>query len=292
MALLQPIHICSTLPPPLPPPPPPPMLTTPKANIHNVGTNSKSRDCLYSYAPRPHLIRKGVKPVRQGLNQARNERTAVRSGLGVLQRVTVRAMPRYVPQSHVGSCHHRTVFLYETLATGEQSCARGFQSLDTVKATFRTPRNRQYIFPSLNFSCGGVIGSWVLQRFENNRGRVLVGEMIALQLWRQKAGAALIYTLQTQQTHTARTNNALSYAFTASPTMTVAAGDVFGFYIPSGTGTTGGLRVATAVLSNHTVFTSQTAAAPTEFTVMNAGAHNFPLISIEFSKSLEHKMIT
>ena len=162
-----------------------------------------------------------------------------------------------------------------------------------MDATGRTPRNRQYIFPSLNFSCGGVIGSWVLQRFEKNSGRVRVGEMIALQLWREMAGAASIYTLQTQQTHTARTSNAPSYAFTASPPMTVAAGDVFGFYIQSGTGTTGGLRVATAVLSNHTVFISQTAAPPTEFTVTNAeGTHNFPLISIEFSKSLEHKMIT
>ena len=188
------------------------------------------------------------------------------------------------------SCLQVPSFSYKQfLATGEQSCAQGFQSWDTVNATGRTPTTRQYIFPSLNFSCGGVIRSWALKRFEQNSGRVLVGEMIALQLWRQKAGAASIHTLQTQQTHTARTSNAPSYAFTASPPMTVSAGDVFGFYIPSGAGTGGGLRVATAALSSHTVFISQTAAPPTEFTVINNGARIFPLVSIEFSKSLQHR---
>ena len=233
--------------------------------------------------------------VCQGLNQARNERTAVRSGLGVPQRVTVRAVPRYVITiTYVLSVLAITVLssLSKILATGEQSCAQGFQSWDTVKAAGRTPRNRQYIFPSLNFSCGGFIGSWVLKRFEKNSGSgngiVLVGEVIALQLWRQlqETGTESIYTLQTEQTHTAGTRNAPSYAFPASPPMTVAAGDVFGFYIPRGTGPGGGLRVATAVLSVHSQFTVSTSQSPTEFTVTSTGLQRFPLVSIEFSKSL------
>ena len=125
-----------------------------------------------------------------------------------------------------------------------------------------------------------------------------MGEVIALQLWRQlqETGTESIYTLQTEQTHTAGTRNAPSYAFTASPPMTVAAGDVFGFYIPRGTGPGGGLRVATAVLSVHsqfTVFTSQSPHnhSPTEFTVTSTGLQRFPLISIEFSKSYQYQMI-
>ena len=187
------------------------------------------------------------------------------------------------------SCLHVPSFCLQFLAIGEQSCAKGFQSWDTVNATDRTFRNRQYIFPSLNFSCGGVIRGWVLKRFEGNNSRVRMGEIIALQLWRQEAKTESIYILQTQQTHTATTNDAPSYAFTASPQMTVAAGDVFGFYIPISGGTGGGLRLARATLSSHTVFISRTAAAPTEFTVTNNGARIFPFVSIEFGKSLQHR---
>ena len=259
--------------------------------MHPPTPHSEQSQATYAYTPGP-----------KSLIQAGNERAAVRSGLGVLQLVIVRAVPRYVitiTYFHFLPLRFTVLsFLSKILATGEQSCARGFQSWDTVNATFRTPRNRTYIFPSLNFSCAGVIRGWALKRFEgifrnrSNTGRVLVGEMIALQLWREKAGTASIYTLQTEQTHTARTSNAPSYAFTASSPMTVAAGDVFGFYIPRGTGPGGGLRVAAATLSSHTVFISQTAPPPTEFTVTNTGAHRFPLVSIEFSKSLQHKMIT
>ena len=206
-------------------------------------------------------------------------------------------MPRYVPQLRtyfrfLPSRSYRLFAYKQFLAIGEQSCAKGFQSWDTVDATDRTFRDRQYVFPSLNFSCGGVIRSWVLKRFEGKNGRVRMGEIIALQLWRQEAKTESIYTLQTQQTHTAATDDAPSYAFTASPAMRVASGDVFGFYIPRGGGTGGGLRLAAATLSSHTVFISQTAPPPTEFTVTNNGARRFPLVSIEFGKSLQHKMIT
>ena len=180
-------------------------------------------------------------------------------------------------------------FCFSLVAIGEQSCAQGFQPWETLEALDRTPRNRQYIFSSLNFSCDGFITGWVLQRYEDddrpNRGRVREGEAIALQLWRQKAETELIYTLQNQQIHTARTENAPSYSFTVSSLVTVTAGDVFGFYIPSGTGEGGGLRVATTSLSEHTVFTS-VAAPLTEITVGSTGLRIYPLISIEFSKAL------
>ena len=182
-------------------------------------------------------------------------------------------------------------FCLSLVAIGEQSCAQGFQPWETLNASGRTSRNRQYIFSSLNFSCDGFITGWVLQRYDleddtnPRRGRVLVGEAIALQLWRQKAGTELIYTLQNQQIHTARTENAPSYSFTVSSLVTVTAGDVFGFYIPRGTGEGGGLRVATTRLSEHTVFTS-TAAPLTEMTVGSDELRIYPLISIEFSKPL------
>ena len=195
---------------------------------------------------------------------------------------------------------HRCVSVYELLAMAEQSCAQGFQPWETVDDTSRTGRDRQYIFPNLSFSCDGVITGWTLKRYDReddtrpNRGRILEGEVIALQLWKQKAGTESIYTLQTQQTHTATTDNAPSYSFMASSVVTVTAGDVFGFYIPTGSGTGGGLRVGVAQLPEHTMFTSRTAApGPTEFTVnTNDGLHIFPLVSIEFSKFLQHKMTT
>ena len=75
-------------------------------------------------------------------------------------------------------------------------------------------RNRQYIFPSLNFSCSGVITGWTLKG-----------------------------------THTANTMNAPSYVFEASPVMAVAVGDVFGVYVPASIG----LRVAGILDALHTV---------------------------------------
>ena len=112
-----------------------------------------------------------------------------------------------------------------------------------------------------------------------------MGEAIALQLWRQKAETELIYTLQNEQIHTARTENAPSYSFTASSLVTVTAGDVFGFYIPSSAGEGDGLRVATTSLSEHTVFASS-GAPITEITVGSARIRRYPFISIEFSKPL------
>ena len=175
---------------------------------------------------------------------------------------------------------------------GEQSCAQGFQPWETVNESAWTIRNRQYIFPSLNFSCDGVITGWTLKR--NVRVRVREREVIALQLLKQKTGTESIYTLQTQQTHTATTENAPSYTFVASSAMTVTAGDVFGFYIPNGSGTGGGLRVGVAQLPEHTVFTSRTTTSGlTEFTInTNDGLHIFPLVSIEFSKTLKHNTTT
>ena len=161
---------------------------------------------------------------------------------------------------------------------GEQSCAQGFQPWETVVATGDTRRDRQIIVPSLNFSCGGVISSWVLTRGSRNVGS---DNIIVLQLWRQEAGAT--YTLQTEQTHTARTSNAASYVFTASPSMTVSSGDVFGCYVPSSSG----LRMETvADMPEHTMFTSRTGARPTEFTAGNTVSNASPPITINFSKSL------
>ena len=177
----------------------------------------------------------------------------------------------------------------------EQSCAQGFQPWEAVNDTGRTARGKQFIFPSLNFSCDGVITGWTLKRYDRededkpNKGRILGGEFIALQLWRQKTETESIYTLQTQQTHTATTDNAPSYSFTASSSMTVTAGDVFGFYIPTGSGT--GLRVATALVPEHTVFVQNATPGCTEYTVTRAGFSQFPFISVDFSKSLQHCMI-
>ena len=177
----------------------------------------------------------------------------------------------------------------------EQSCAQGFQPWETVDDTGRTGRGRQFIFPSLNFSCDGVITGWTLKRYDRededkpNKGRILGGEFIALQLWRQKTETESIYTLQTQQTHTATTENAPSYSFTASSSVTVTAGDVFGFSIPNGGGT--GLRVATALVPDYTVFVLSATPGCTEYTVTRSGFSQFPFISVDFSKSLQHCMI-
>lgn len=147
-----------------------------------------------------------------------------------------------------------------------------------VDATTWTRRNRQYNFLSLNFSCGGVISSWVLTR--SPKRNVLVGDTIALQLWREEAGSESTYTLRTEQTHSATARNAASYAFTASPPMTVASGDVFGFYAPSSTG----IRMAAIEVPLHTVFSLFTSTRPTEFTVRGSRLSISPLISVEFSK--------
>lgn len=153
-----------------------------------------------------------------------------------------------------------------------------------MEATSRTGRNRQYIFPSLNFSCGGVITGWTLKRFDGSGGYIGNRNVLALQLWKQEDGSESTYTLRTEQRHTATTRNAASYAFTASPEMSVAAGDVFGFYVP---GTTG-LRMAVVTESLHTLFSQITAVAPTKYTVSSSGSNTSPLIFIEFSKSLQH----
>ena len=98
------------------------------------------------------------------------------------------------------------------------------------------------------------------------KGCIDIGNSIILQLWKQEAGVT--YTLQTEQTHTARTRNAASYVFTASsPSMTVSSpGDVFGCYVP----TLSGLRMETVTdMPVHTIFTARTGARPTEFTAGN-----------------------
>ena len=238
---------------------------------------------------------------RSGISVLRNERATVWSSLGMLRRLTVGTVPRYViTAAYVLSLlaftgSYRCVSVYELLAMKEQSCAQGFQPWETVNDTGRTSRGRQFIFPSFNFSCDGVITGWTLKRYDReddtrpDRGRILEGEFIALQLWRQKTETESLYTLQTEQTHTARTGNAPSYSFTASSSVTVTAGDVFGFYIPTGSGT--GLRVATAVVPEYTVFIQTATPGPTEFTVTRAGFNQFPFISIDFSKSSQHCMI-
>ena len=92
----------------------------------------------------------------------------------------------------------------------------------------------------------------------------------------------MTYILQTEQTHTAGTCNGASYVFTASPSMTVSSGDVFGCYVP----TRSGLRMGTVTdMPVHTIFTSRTGARATEFTGGNARLES-PLITINFSKSL------
>ena len=178
------------------------------------------------------------------------------------------------------TCHHvlPTDLCIIVLVNGEQSCPQGFQSWEMADASGWTARTRQYIVPSLNFSCGGVISSWVLTR--SDEISVDIGNSIVLQLWQQEAGAT--YTLQTEQTHTARTRNAATYVFTASPSMTVSSGDVFGCYVP----TRSGLRMGTVTdMPEHTIFTSRIDARPTEFTAGNARLES-PLITINFSKSL------
>ena len=178
--------------------------------------------------------------------------------------------------------YHVGLLSVYTLGYGEQSCEQGFQPWEMVDATGWTFRNRQYIVPSLNFSCGGVISSWVLTRSPARNVPVNVGNIIVLQLWRQVAGST--YTLRTGQTHTARTSNAASYVFTESPSMTVSSGDVFGCYVPSGSG----LRMGTVTdMPEHTIF--RTGARPTEFTAGNARFNASPLITINFSEFLHFK---
>ena len=133
-------------------------------------------------------------------------------------------------------------------------------------------RNRQYIFPSLNFSCSGVITGWTLKGF--------IGNVLALQLWKEEVGSESTYTLRTEQTHTASTINAPSYVIEASPVMTVAAGDVFGVYVP----TSVGLRVAAVSDALHTVYL-QEGAPTTTFSISGSGYNASPLIFIEFSES-------
>ena len=167
---------------------------------------------------------------------------------------------------------------------GEQSCAQGFKSWEMVDARNFAERNRQYLFPSLNFSCGGVISRWVLTRGRGLNASAV--NTIVLQVWRPEAEAESTYTLQTEQTHTAGTPNAASYVFTASPSMTVSSGDVFGCRIPRRTG----LRMAAVTMPVHTAFFSHNATSM-EFTARNAELNISPLISIDFSKCLHHKTI-
>ena len=187
------------------------------------------------------------------------------------------------------TCHRvlSTDLCILVLVNGEQSCAQGFQPWEMVAATDDTGRNRQFIVPSLNFSCGGVISNWVLRRGSRNVGGA---NIIVLQLWREReAGSESTYILQTEQTHTARTRNAATYFFQATPSMTVAPGDVFGCYVPSGNG----LRMGTvAGMPMHTVFRSNNPASHMEFTAGNAVFNESPLITINFSKSLHYMMIT
>ena len=179
--------------------------------------------------------------------------------------------------------------MYAFLAIGEQSCAQGFQSWEAANAARSTGRKRQYIFPSLNFSCGGVIRSWTLRRFEGNNGSVNigVGNKLVFQLWKQveEDGLESAYTLRTEETHTASTRNAPSYIFEASPAMTVVAGDVFGFYASTQTG----IRMAVVSDAGHIMFTVRTASA-TEFRFTNPGPSTSPLVFIEFSKSFQLKI--
>ena len=170
------------------------------------------------------------------------------------------------------------VFLCKFPATQERSCAQGFQSWEVVNATRPAMRNWQYIFPSLNFSCSGVITGWTLKGFIGN-GSVAVGNVLALQLWKEEVGSESTYTLRTEQTHTASTINALSYVIEASPVMTVAAGDVFGVYVPARVG----LRVAWVSDALHTVYREE--GAPTNFSISSSGFNASPLIFIEFSES-------
>ena len=105
----------------------------------------------------------------------------------------------------------------------------------------------------------------VLMGTRSDEISVDIGNSIVLQLWQQEAGAT--YILQTEQTHTAITSNAPSYVFTASPSMTVSSGDVFGCYVP----TLSSLRMETVTnMPEHTIFTARTGARPTEFTAGNA----------------------
>ena len=139
-------------------------------------------------------------------------------------------------------------------------------------------RNRQYLFPSLNFSCSGVITGWTLKGFVGNGG-VDLGNVLALQLWKEEVGSESTYTLRTEQTHTASTMNAPSYVIEASPVMTVAAGDVFGFYVPASVG----LRVTGVSDALHTVFFQVGAA--TKLSISDSGSSASPLVFIEFSES-------
>ena len=155
-----------------------------------------------------------------------------------------------------------------------------------MSATNRAKRTRQYIIPSLNFSCGGVIRSWTLRRFVGNNGGIFAGNELVFQLWNQveENGLESAYTLRTEETHTASTRNDPSYTFEASPAMTVVAGDVFGFYVS----TSIGLRLGVVSDAGHIMFTVQTASA-TEFRFTNPGSSTSPLIFIEFSKSFQHE---
>ena len=103
--------------------------------------------------------------------------------------------------------------------------------------------------------------------------------MLALQLWKEEVGSDSVYTLRTEQTHTASTMNAPSYAIEASPVMTAAAGDVFGVYVPANVG----LRVAGVSDVLHTVYLQE--GAPTKFSISGSGLNASPLIFIEFSES-------
>ena len=98
--------------------------------------------------------------------------------------------------------------------------------------------------------------------------------MLAFQLWKEEVGSELAYTHRTEQTHTASTINAPSYVFEAFPAMTVAAGDVFGVYVPASIG----LRVAAVSDALHTVYREE--GAPTKFSISGHGYNASPLIEL------------
>ena len=85
-------------------------------------------------------------------------------------------------------------------------------------------RNVQYIIPELNFSCDGTVTQWKVGL--GDRGN---GQSVNLQIWRSVGAGEYTNVTEVMYTKTVREERIA----TVPVSMSVMAGDMIGFYVPS-----------------------------------------------------------
>ena len=133
----------------------------------------------------------------------------------------------------------------------------------------------QYISRNLTFPCDGVVTKWKIGTDNSNN------QQVYLQIWRP-VGTDYSRVAETVYTHSS--GQAIAELTTS---MTVSAGDVIGFFTPTGLGV--GLRVAWASFSDHILLRgmerSVDGATPVAaFTGSPTTLSSSPLVSVMFGK--------